>query len=56
MDVRLRQLIYLAREHYDNGEYDKAEPLLEQIVREQRGFADMFNMLGVIHHTHNRFA
>jgi tetratricopeptide (TPR) repeat protein len=56
MDVRLRQLIYLAREHYDNGEYDKAEPLLTQIVREQQGFADMFNMLGVIHHSHNRFS
>ena len=56
MDDRLRQLMHLAREHYESREYDKAEPLLEQIVREHRGFADMFNMLGVIHHSASRFA
>jgi tetratricopeptide (TPR) repeat protein len=55
MDDRLRQLMHLAREHYESREYDKAEPLLEQIVREHRGFADMFNMLGVIHHAASRF-
>src|ERR1700755_210940 len=27
-----------------------------QIVREHQGFADMFNMLGVIHHGHGRFS
>jgi len=56
MDDRLRQLMVLAREHYENHEYDKAEPLLTQIVREHRGFADMFNMLGVILHGHGRFS
>src|SRR5262245_56784566 len=55
MDDRLRQMMHLAREHYESREYDRAEPLLEQIVREHRGFADMFNMLGVIHHTASRF-
>ncbi|HEY7956347.1 MAG TPA: tetratricopeptide repeat protein, partial [Polyangia bacterium] len=55
MDDRLRQLMHLAREHYESHEYDKAEPLLLQIVREHRGFADMFNMLGVIHHGQGRF-
>ncbi len=56
MDDRLRQLMHLAHEHYESREFDKALPLLEQIVREQRGFADMFNMLGVIHHGASRFA
>ena len=56
MDDRLRQMMHLAHEHYEAREYDRAEPLLEQIVREHRGFADMFNMLGVIHHTASRFA
>lgn len=56
MDDRLRQMMHLAREHYEAREYDKAEPLLEQIVREHRGFADMFNMLGVIYHTGSRFS
>ena len=55
MDDRLRNLMHLAREHYENREYDKAEPLLTQIVREHQGFADMFNMLGVIHHGQGRF-
>lgn len=56
MDDRLRRMMHMAREHYDAREYDKAEPMLMQIVREHRGFADMFNMLGVIHHEHGRFA
>jgi tetratricopeptide (TPR) repeat protein len=55
MDDHLRQLMHLAREHYDANEYDKAEPLLLTIVRDHRGFADMHNMLGVIHHSHTRF-
>ena len=55
MDDRLRQNMHLAREHYEAREYDKAAPMLEQIVREHRGFADMFNMLGVIHHSASRF-
>jgi tetratricopeptide (TPR) repeat protein len=55
MEDRLRQLMHLAREHYQSGEHDKAEPLLLQIIRDHRGFADMFNMLGVIHHGQERF-
>ena len=56
MDERLRNLMHLAREHYENREYAEAEPILLQIVREHQGFADMFNMLGVIHHGHGRFS
>jgi tetratricopeptide (TPR) repeat protein len=55
MDDRLRNLMHLAREHYENREYAEAEPLLMQIVREHQGFADMFNMLGVIQHGHGHF-
>jgi tetratricopeptide (TPR) repeat protein len=56
MDERLRQLIALGREHYKAGEYDKAEQYLSQVVQEHRGFADIFNMLGVIYHDQGRFA
>jgi tetratricopeptide (TPR) repeat protein len=56
MDDRLRQLIALGRDHYTAGEYDKAEPYLSQVVKENRGFADIFNMLGVIFHDQGRFA
>lgn len=55
MDDQLRQLMHLAREHYEAGEYAQAEPLLLQIVREHRGFADMQNMLGFIHHSAGRY-
>jgi tetratricopeptide (TPR) repeat protein len=55
MDDDLRQLMHLAREHYQANEYDRAEPLLVQIVRDHRGFADMHQMLGVIHHARGRF-
>src|SRR5260370_16279564 len=55
MDDRLRNLMHLACEHYENREYDQAEPILHQIVREHQGFADMFNMLGVIQHGQGRF-
>jgi tetratricopeptide (TPR) repeat protein len=56
MDDRLRNLMHLAREHYESREYDQAEPILLQIVREHQGFADMFNMLGVIQHGHGHFS
>jgi len=56
MDDRLRQLIALGRDHYTAGEYDKAEQYLSQVVKENRGFADIFNMLGVIFHDQGRFA
>src|SRR5687768_11085989 len=56
MDDRLRQLIALGRDHYQAGEYDKAEQYLAQVVQENRGFADIFNMLGVIYHDQGRFA
>ena len=56
MDDRLRQLIALGRDHYEAGEYEKAEQFLGQVVQEHRGFADIFNMLGVIYHDQGRFA
>jgi tetratricopeptide (TPR) repeat protein len=56
MDDRLRQLTALGRDHYNAGEYEKAEQYLSQVVKENRGFADIFNMLGVIFHDQGRFA
>jgi len=55
MDDRLLRLITLGREHYQAREYDKAEKYLAQVVQEHRGFADVFNMLGVIYHDGGRF-
>jgi tetratricopeptide (TPR) repeat protein len=55
MDDRLKRLITLGREHYTAREYDKAEKYLAQVVSEHPGFADVFNMLGVIYHDAGRF-
>jgi tetratricopeptide (TPR) repeat protein len=55
MDDRLRRLITLGREHYLAREFEKAERYLSQVVQEHRGFADIFNMLGVIFHDQGRF-
>jgi tetratricopeptide (TPR) repeat protein len=56
MNDHLKQLLALAREHYDKGEYDKAEYLLRQVVAKTDRFADVFNMLGVIAHSHGHFS
>ena len=50
MDEALRRLIVLGREHYRAHDYDAAEKVLAQVVEQHRGFADIFNMLGVIWH------
>jgi tetratricopeptide (TPR) repeat protein len=55
MDDRLKRLITLGREHYAAREYDKAEKYLHQVVQEHPGFADVYNMLGVIYHDAGRF-
>jgi tetratricopeptide (TPR) repeat protein len=51
LDDKLKQAIALGREHYEKREYDKAEHFLSKVI-EQGGtrFADLHNMLGVIHH------
>jgi tetratricopeptide (TPR) repeat protein len=56
MDDRTKQILALGREHYEKREFDKAEHYLRQVLeRGDRGFADVFNMLGVIHHDRGRF-
>ncbi len=56
MDDDLRRLIVLGREHYRAHDYDAAEQVLTQVVAHHRGFADIFNMLGVIWHGQGKFA
>lgn len=50
MDKDTASQIELGRELYQNGEFEKAEPILRRIVESNPGFADMMNMLGVIYH------
>lgn len=57
MDERTKQLLSLGREHYDKREFDKAEHYLRQVLEraEAKTFADVYNMLGVIHHDRGKF-
>lgn len=55
MDDRTKQLLALGREHYEKRELAKAEPYLRQVLERPEGqFADVHNMLGVIHHDAGR--
>lgn len=56
MDDRLKQLLTLGREHYENREYERAEHYLMQVLERTRSFADVHNMLGVIFHDAGKFA
>ena len=56
MDERIRRMLAVGKEHYESGDFTRAEEVLTQIVEENRGFADIHNMLGVIYHAQNKFS
>ena len=55
MDERLKQLLLLGREHYGKREFDKAEPILREVLEHTDRFADVHDMLGVIAHARGNF-
>jgi len=56
MDDHDRQLLVLGREHYQRGEYEKAEYLLREVLVHADRYADVHHMLGVIAHNRGQFA
>jgi tetratricopeptide (TPR) repeat protein len=54
MDEALKQAVALGREHYDKREYDRAEHYLLTVVAAGLRYADIYNMMGVIHHDRGR--
>ena len=50
MDDRLREMLQRGRELYEKKDYAHAEPLLEQVIASGVGFADVYDMLGVMAH------
>jgi tetratricopeptide (TPR) repeat protein len=54
MDSKIKRLLALGQEHYNNGDYAKAEKLLSKALRDNPGFADVQNMLGVIYYSQAR--
>jgi tetratricopeptide (TPR) repeat protein len=56
MDEHTKQWLLLGREHYQKREFDKAEPMLRQVLESSDRMADVHDMLGVICHTRGNFA
>ncbi len=54
MDERIKQWIAQGREHYDKREFDQAEQLFVKVLSYSNRFADVHNMMGVIHHDRGR--
>jgi tetratricopeptide (TPR) repeat protein len=51
MDERTKELLSRGREHYQKGEFDKADYILREVVEHSDRFADVFDMLGIIAHS-----
>ena len=51
MDERIKELLSRGREHYQKREFDKADYILREVIEHADGFADVFDMLGVIAHS-----
>lgn len=55
MNDSVKQLLVLGREHFEKREFDKAEPLLRQVLEQEDRYADIHDMLGVICHGRGNF-
>jgi tetratricopeptide (TPR) repeat protein len=56
MDENTKELLARGREHYQKREFDKADYLLRDVLERTGGYADVFDMLGVIAHSRNDYA
>jgi len=56
MDEHTKHWLLLGREHYQKREFDRAEPLLRQVLEKSDRLADVHDMLGVICHARGNFA
>ena len=55
MDDKLREALATGRELYRKKEFSRAEPYLSQLAAANVPYADVYNMLGVIHHDSGHF-
>jgi tetratricopeptide (TPR) repeat protein len=55
MDERVKQWLSQGREYYHKHDFEQAEKLLGAVVEQQKGYADVFNMLGVMAHERGEF-
>ena len=55
MDESTKQSLALGREYYANQDWERAEQMLRAVLEKEDRFADVHNMMGVIHHDRGRF-
>jgi tetratricopeptide (TPR) repeat protein len=55
MDEHTKQWLLLGREHYQNREFERAEPMLRRVLEDSERLADVHDMLGVICHSRGNF-
>src|SRR6266511_4470804 len=51
MDEHIKELLTSGRLHFEKREFDKADYVLREVIEQSDGFADVFDMLGVIAHS-----
>ena len=51
----IKQLVALGKQCFDNKQYEKAEHYLKKVLSLNDRYADVMNMLGVIHHIEGKF-
>jgi tetratricopeptide (TPR) repeat protein len=56
MDDKLREALTTGRELYGQKEYARAEPYLAALAAAKVGYADVYNMLGVVYHDAGQFS
>lgn len=52
----LRELVTIGKQHFEKREFAKAEHYFRKVVQQNATYADVYHMLGVIHHADGRFA
>ncbi|MBN1572054.1 MAG: tetratricopeptide repeat protein [Deltaproteobacteria bacterium] len=54
--IKLKSNLYwLGKEAYINNDYDAAMEYFSEIIKEGYEFADVYNMVGIIHHDNGKF-
>lgn len=54
MDAKVKQHLVQAREYYQAGDYERAHPHLDAVLAVHDDYADIHNMLGVVHYEGGR--
>ncbi len=55
MNSEIKEMFERGKQHFDNKNYPRAEQLFTRVLRSGARFADVHNMMGIIHHIDGKF-